>query len=229
VRPADNLGRGRARVLQDAFRGALYRVLLTTDAYVMNRPSHAASNYSKAFQLRQMADAGFRVPRTLVTNRPRDALRFIEACEGRAIFKGVSSVKTNPQAITVEHLAQLPMLRRCPAQFQEFIAGDDFRVTVIGDTAVASRLVRGRVDKSADGSGSIANAEVERCKRFTATQGLVVSGIDLRRTPDGRVYAFEMNAYPFFTYFETGSKPRITERVVDQLVSNEHGPGNIYI
>jgi glutathione synthase/RimK-type ligase-like ATP-grasp enzyme len=211
-------------------RTRLDRLLLSTACAVINRPTAAAAaNYSKPYQLRQMAAAGFLVPRTLVTNVETAALRFIRDLGGRVIFKGVSNVKTVPQVLRVPHLGQLSRLANCPTQFQEFIAGDDFRVTVAGSAVVATRVVGGRPDFGGVTGPALPDEVLERCRRFTAQQGLGISGIDLRLTPAGSVYAFELNPYPLYTYFESDARREITGHVVRHLLQQRSGPSDVSV
>jgi glutathione synthase/RimK-type ligase-like ATP-grasp enzyme len=216
-----------ARLALQKLRRQLDLLLMSTGCRAINRPASAAANYSKPYQLRQMAAAGFLVPRTLVTNLAGAARRFIRDLDGRVIFKGVSNLKTIPQVLQPQHLEQLSRLERCPTQFQEFIAGEDFRVTVVDAGSVVTRIVGGEPDSGPSARASLAAEVRQRCVRFTRQQGLVVSGIDLRRTPDGRAYAFELNPYPLFTYYESEQRPRITERVVEYLVRHQDAPGDV--
>ena len=54
-----------------ALQGRLNRMLLMTPCPVINRPASAYSNYAKPYQVALLAQAGFDVPRSLVTNVPR--------------------------------------------------------------------------------------------------------------------------------------------------------------
>jgi len=210
-------------------RRQLDLVLLSTVCTVINRPACATANYSKPYQLRQMAAAGFLVPRTLVTNLPSAALRFIRNLGGSVIFKGVSNLKTVPQVVQLQHLDQLSWLEHCPTQFQEFIAGEDFRVTVVDAASVVTRIIGGEPDLSLSAEGSLSTEVLQQCVRFTQQQGLVMSGIDLRRTSAGRAYAFELNPYPLFTYYEAEEGPRITERIVEYLVKHQCAPSDVCV
>ncbi|HWN68885.1 MAG TPA: hypothetical protein VNM90_14705, partial [Haliangium sp.] len=42
----------------------------------------------------------------------------------------------------------------------------------------------------------------ERCQRTAASLRLPLAGLDLRRTPEGEWYCFEVNPSPCFTYYE---------------------------
>ena len=185
-------------------------ILLATACCVANRPSSATSNYSKPFQLMALAAAGFRVPATMVTSVTDAALQFIARQRGNVVFKGLSSVKTVPQLLQPHHLARLKSVARCPAQFQEQIVGADWRITVIGKVAFASATREAKlvaVDKAEE---TFPRAFIDRCVQFTRAQGLVISGIDLRLTPQGEVVVFEMNPFPLVTHYEREEDPVIS-------------------
>ena len=42
----------------------------------------------------------------------------------------------------------------------------------------------------------------ERCFALARALGLHLAGLDLRRTPDGEWFCFEVNPSPCFTYYE---------------------------
>ena len=59
----------------------------------------------------------------------------------------------------------------------------------------------------------------DRCQRLTRDMGLLVAGIDLRRTPDGRWYCFEVNPSPGFTFFEDHTNHPIGQSVAELLIN----------
>lgn len=225
---ADAPDRSTLEALQN-LRRRLDKLLLLTVCKVMNRPAYATSNYSKPYQLRQMAAAGFLVPRTLITNLPSAALRFIRDLRGKVIYKGVGNLKTIPRLVLPQDLDRLSRLERCPTQFQEFIPGEDFRVTVVDAVSMVTRMVGGEPHPTPPTKGSLSTEILKRCVRFTRQQGLVMGGIDLRRGATGRTYAFELNPYPLFTYYEAKRDPRITECVVKYLVKHQNAESDLCI
>jgi D-alanine-D-alanine ligase-like ATP-grasp enzyme len=49
--------------------------------------------------------------------------------------------------------------------------------------------------------------------------GLLVAGIDLRRTPDGRWSCFEVNPSPGFTYYQDKTGHPIDQAIAELLLS----------
>ena len=140
-------------------------------------------------------------------------MQFISEHRGNVIFKGVSSVKTVPQHVQLHHLARLKSLSRCPVQFQERIQGADWRVTVIGRVAFESETRAATLVSVSNTGETFPRAFIDRCIQFTRAQGLVVSGIDVRLSPDGEAVVLEMNPFPLITHYEGEEDPVISKEL----------------
>jgi glutathione synthase/RimK-type ligase-like ATP-grasp enzyme len=171
-----------------------------------------ASNDSKPRQLLAIEAAGFLVPDTLVTNDAEELAEFRRA-HGTVVYKSTSGIRSIVNVLDAEAdlSARTARLATCPTQFQERICGDDYRVHVVGDRVFATRIVTDAIDyRYAGASGkarSMAAAvlpdEVSaRAVSLTRALGLLVSGVDLRCSPEGRWYCFEVNTSPAFSWFE---------------------------
>lgn len=198
-----------------------------TRALVVNRPSAMAVNSSKPFQSRQLRDLGFRTPDTLITTDPKAVARFREK-HRRVVYKSVSSVRSIVTELTDEHMARLDDVRWCPTQFQELVPGTDYRVHIVGEEVFASEITSDATDYRypARQGGSVAvraaalpDEIARRCAAVPATTGLAVSGADLRRTPDGQWYCFEVNPSPAFTFYQDATGQRIDEAIARLLIS----------
>lgn len=216
----------------------LNRALRFAACPVMNPPANAFSNYSKAYQVALLSEAGFEVPRSLVTNIPERARAFWEECHGEVIFKGVSNVTTLAQVLTPALLPRLSLLPCCPTLFQEFIHGADYRVHVIGDDVFVTRLAGENVDYrrsllAQDVQVRVEPATlpphlIERCIHVTRGLGLVLSGIDFKEDSDGRFVALELNPYPQFTFYEGRSGQPITQAIVSHLITHQVTDSNVF-
>lgn len=58
-----------------------------------------------------------------------------------------------------------------------------------------------------------------RCFDLAKRLGLPLAGIDLRRTPDGEWYCFEVNPSPGFTYYEWNTGQPIAAAVAGLLAA----------
>jgi glutathione synthase/RimK-type ligase-like ATP-grasp enzyme len=197
-----------------------------TPAKVVNRPSAMTPNNSKPYQSMQIRALGFAVPETLVTTDPEAARQFWEK-HGTVIYKSVSSVRSIVSKLSSRQAARLENVKWCPTQFQEHIPGTDYRVHVVGDKVFASEI-----ESQADdyryacrngGEAKIKAARLprevaDRCRRLAAGVSLPVAGIDLRLTPTGEWYCFEVNPSPGFTYYQNATGQPIAEAIAQYLV-----------
>lgn len=196
-----------------------------TDVAVLNRLSAGASNLSKPYQLRLLADAGFDVPDTLVTTDPDD-VRAFRAEHDQVIYKSTSGVRSIAGLLAADHDARLSDVANCPTQFQQYVAGTDHRVHVVGDNLFACRIESAATDYryAAPSGHSVAMHPVElpediaaRCVRVTKDLGLRLAGVDLRLDADGRWWCFEVNTAPGFVWFEAQTGQPIARAVAALL------------
>ena len=67
---------------------------------VMNRNRAVCTNGSKPYQQRIIAEHGFRVPRTLITTIPDEAVSFYEKCHRQVIYKSISAERSIVKRLT---------------------------------------------------------------------------------------------------------------------------------
>jgi glutathione synthase/RimK-type ligase-like ATP-grasp enzyme len=215
---------GSARKHAEAFDHYLWTWAEHTGALVVNKPSAAYSNESKPYQAGIIRRFGFLVPATLITTDPDLAREFI-AGHDAVVYKSISGVRSIVSRIDAERMSRIEDVRWCPTQFQGYVPGTDYRVHVVGDDVFSVEIECEADDyRYATNSGSrceITQTELpERCanacRRLTKELGLIFSGIDLRRTPDGEWYCFEVNPSPGFSFFDTESGS-IARAVAGQL------------
>ncbi len=192
-----------------------------TPARVVNRPSSMAANGSKPFQSLQIQAGGFSIPDTLITTDPVAALAFWEK-HGEVIYKSVSSVRSIISRLTPAHRERLNDVRWCPTQFQQFVPGDDYRVHVVGKKLFPCRVLSGaddyRYSNRSGHSTEIKRATLPdeisaRCIHLAQSLQLPVAGIDLRRTPSGEWFCFEVNPSPGFTFYQEATTQPIAKAI----------------
>lgn len=197
-----------------------------TDALVVNRPSSMSHNCSKPFQARQLRDLGFNVPKTLLTTDPAAVVEFRER-HGRVIYKSISGIRSIVSELTDEHMSRLDDVRWCPTQFQELVAGTDYRVHVVGDEIFAAEIHSEAVDYRYGGragqpvtvrQATIPDDVAQRCITASRAMGLAVSGVDLRRRSDGKWYCFEVNPSPAFDFYQSTTGQLIDEAIAGLLL-----------
>lgn len=180
-----------------------------TPALVVNRPRAMAGNNSKPYQLEEIRKLGFDVPESLVTTDPDAAREFWEH-HGDVIYKSVSATRSMVSRLRPEHAGRLADVSFCPTQFQRYVPGTDYRVHVVGTDLFACEVISEADDYRYPGRHGVEiqarrlPRDVEdRCRSLAAAARLPVAGIDLRRTPEGGWYCFEVNPSPAFTYYES--------------------------
>ncbi|HZS93896.1 MAG TPA: hypothetical protein VFA78_03800 [Chloroflexota bacterium] len=202
-----------------------------TPAPVVNRPAAMASNGSKPYQAARIRAAGFATPATLITTDGAGAEAFW-AEQGSAVYKSLSGVRSIVARLTPEHRPRLADLRWCPTQFQAYVTGTDYRVHVVGDALFACAIesvaddYRYAARQGADVAirpAALPPDIAARCLMLARALDLPVAGIDLRRTPDGAWFCFEVNPSPGFTFYADATGQPIAAAVADLLIAGERG------
>jgi len=201
-------------------------------AFVVNRPAAMAANTSKPYQAALIRAHGFAIPDTLITTDAEAALEF-RSRHGSVIYKSISGARSIVARLTEEHRDRLADLAWCPTQFQQYIPGHDYRVHVVGTEIFACEIVSAgddyryaaqQGDRAEMRACDLPDACADLCRTLVAAMQLSVGGIDLRRTPSGEWYCFEVNSSPGFTYFEEVTGQPIAEAVAHLLLATAGTP-----
>ena len=208
------------------YQAATMQLIDSLPCVVVNRVRASTSNDSKLYQQFLIREFGLLTPRTLVTTVPDEASAFYEACNKKVVFKSLSSVRSIVRLLQEDDLPRLDLVRNCPTQFQEVVDGPDIRVHTVGDEVFATEMVSDADDyryAARDGHSldarpiEIPSEIAAACLGLTKACGLAIAGIDLRRTPEGQYYCFEINPSPGFIFFERLARQPISEAVARLL------------
>lgn len=220
--PPHSRKRAQCRALHDA----LMRWQEITPARVVNRVAPMGSNASKPYQARLIQQYGFLTPETLVTNDP-ELVREFRARHGRLIYKSISGARSIVQTLDDEALARIERIRWCPVQFQAYVEGQNMRVHTVGGevfaTAIRSEAVDYRYARRQVGDhAELVAAELDddtasRCLALARGLDLEFAGIDLKITPEGRIYCFEVNPCPAYSYYELNAGQPISAALARHL------------
>ncbi len=211
-----------ALALDDALNGWLE----LTNALVVHRGSVMAANNCKPLQAMQIRSFGFETPDTLIAT-DADAVQAFWAEHGTVIYKSISGVRSIVARLTEAHMQRMDDLGWCPTQFQQYVPGVDYRVHVVGEEVFACRIECEADDyRYASRQGLPIAIEActlpagcgERCRSLAASMDLVLAGIDLRLTPEGRWVCFEVNPSPAFSYFQSVTGQPIAAGVAGLLL-----------
>ncbi|MGA4803246.1 ATP-grasp domain-containing protein [Streptomyces lavendulocolor] len=192
-------------------RGALTGILCTEFAGEwVSHPEATDRASDKLYQMAVAQRAGFRVPRTLVTQSRDEVVSFLRHV-GRMIVKPV--VGTSGPLIFTQYLDDPASISAasyaaCPAIYQEYVEGNEhIRLNVFGDRMYAALLRTEKLDWRADLTIPISWWEVpeETARKARSTLralGLRMGAIDLKLTPDGEPVWLEVNPQGQFLFLE---------------------------
>jgi glutathione synthase/RimK-type ligase-like ATP-grasp enzyme len=207
-------------------RRALESLLRGLACPVINSPEAVAAHRYKPVQSATVAALGVAVPETLISNDPAAVAAFVGRQAEGAIVKPVGG-GAYARRVGPGDLDRHASIRACPMQYQAYVPGEDLRVYVVGERVFAGRIVTAdprRVDFRTDPSHvsvatTLADEEAATCRRIAAALGLVLAGIDLRRTPAGTPVFLEANPSPMFLRFERDTGHPILAALVDRLLA----------
>lgn len=189
----------------------------------VNHPQAARRAERKAWQLQEAANAGWRIPRTLMGNDPEQIRAFVAALGGCAVYKPFAPfnweqegdrLAIHAQLVTLAQLEDTTMLRAAPGIYQEPIRkAADVRVTVFGRCIVAVEiggdLPAGSVDWKAIPSQRLRIRPVrlphdveEGIRRLMQLLDLRFGCLDLIRTPENEWVFLEINEAGQFLWLE---------------------------
>jgi hypothetical protein len=186
---------------------AFFSQLEAANKLVVNLPTGGYLDHDSKAQLYQKLRAwGFSAPKTLMTNDPDQALRFLNQMGALVVKPSVGVGSTRMLAETDRE--RLEELRVCPTLLQEFFAGDTIRVHIVGDSVVlALRILADRsteVDSRVGTKGfeyfKLPDEEEAMIVRATRALGLHYAAWDILATDDGRFVYLDCNPGPYIMW-----------------------------
>ncbi len=215
-----------------------YVAAKTAHVFSMNDRQRAKLAENKAFQLEVAGGFQLQAPKTIITNRPDEAVRFFkEAGVRRCVYKSFSPYM--PPNATMAYTTELDIVELCcgefqettdatPGIFQELIEADhEIRVTVVGD-----ELFSARIDTPADVSGvdwrvslfknryshvTLPAALEANLLRYHAHLGLVFAAYDFIVTKNGDIFFLEVNPSGQWMWLEEQLGLPISGAIADAL------------
>lgn len=198
------------RESMDALWGALY----ATQLPIYNEPEAERKANFKPYQLRLAHSCGLEIPDTLITTSPDEVLKFRDK-HREIIYKSFSSftpIMLDTRPLEEKDLPDLWRLRYAPAIFQEYIEhSKEYRVTVVEDDTFAAEIrishEKARYDWRLDGDYGVVKTTlpadlqamlIDLCRKLNLNSG----SIDLRETPEGKIYFLEINPSGQFMFLD---------------------------
>ena len=202
-----------------------------TQALVINRFSSMASNSSKPYQASIIKKFGFNTPATIISTTPEEVEKFCEL-HGDVIYKSISGERSIVSKLSHEKMKNIKDIVWAPTQFQQYVSGKDIRVHVIDNKTICSEIITNADDyRYAGRSGDdveISACDIpddckNKCVNLVKEMGLAVGGVDLRLTPDGEWYCFEVNPSPGFSYYQNQTGQDISGEIANLLIKGQCG------
>jgi len=201
----------RTRVLQEMLQSARCRVV--------NRPQADLTNSAKLYQLFLLAQCGFDVPESMLSNDARWVRQLAQP--GRTIYKGASSQCTIAAMLHEEDLEGLDRLVASPVLFQEFLAGRDLRLHMVEDAPFAE-LIEKRPDQVDYRFSSGCRFEpfdppaylVKQCRSYMALSGLSFVGFDFIVRNSGEIVVLEANPMPGYDGYDRRANHAISHALL---------------
>lgn len=183
-------------------------------AFWMDPYWSVASAEDKVRQLRLAQQAKLLIPKTIITNCPEKAKRFINDLEGNVIGKllrptavsmGAAEGFMYTSRIREEDIRDLNLLKFCPMVFQEYVPADgELRVVYVAGKFFCGEVV---IEKNPSGQpdwrrkdnqgfwkpGEIPPELSRRTGDFMNLMGLNFGALDFIRRPDGKYIFLEVN------------------------------------
>ncbi len=205
----------------------------------INDPARSFESEDKMFQLHLAKQIGFRVPRTIVTNDPKE-VRALFRNVGDVVCKSISGnlgIRADSRIFTTRvtraDLARSNAIAFAPAMYQEYVAKKtEIRATVVGRRVFAAEIhsqeqARTRVDwrfedprrRVSYDAAKLPATIAKKCTQIARLCGLDYGGIDLVRTPENRYVFLEINSLPSWIFAEERAGLPITAALVDLFES----------
>ncbi len=190
---------------------------------VVNRLTTAYIDHNSKSQFyEKLRDAGFLAPRSLSTNDPEAAARFLDTV-GEAVIKPMIGIGST-RLVTAGDRIRLGELARCPALFQERLTGSTLRIHVVGDRMVlALRIIGEGIDSRTDAKDfeeihldPVEAAAMVRANRFL---GLHYAAWDAIEGEDGRLRLLDCNPGPFVMWLPAAARRTVFGSLARYLVT----------
>ena len=219
------------------FRVDLLHRLERLGVPIVNRPSAIERAVDKYYALTLLEDAGVRVPKTVVTQRPLEAFKAFSQLGGDVVIKpifgsrGLGVTRARDQE-SAGRIFRLLAYHRFVIYEQEFVAhgGKDIRCFVIGDRVVAAmrRIAKSGWKTNVSRGGTPIpfkpSAEAEELAiKAAKVLGCEIAGVDLMEAGDGQLLVHEINSQPGFRGLQTSSGVDIAGEIAEYLIGKAKG------
>ena len=205
----------------------------------INHPDASRKAENKLVQLRAAHEAGFRVPRTLVSQNPDIIRQFCAALNNQAIIKTVAGTPKTPLTTTQVNddlLSCDRALRLSPAIYQELVSGDrHLRINAFGNDFHAALMTcehldwRVHLDEVKVESYELPEQIQDCLRRVMQTLGLRMGIFDMKLDDNGEPVWLEVNPQGQFLFIEGMSDVKLADKFASFLYQQalSHMPSSV--
>lgn len=222
---------GRGSLDEIIFRLDLLHRIERRGITVINSPSSIEKAVDKYYALTLLEENGIPVPRTIVTESPRRALRAFQELNGDVVIKPIFGSR----GMGITRITNLEIARRIfrslaflhhVLYLQEFVphGNRDIRAFVVGNKVVAAmyRVADTWRTNVSQGAKTVAFQPSDDIKKIAVTAakilGCEIAGVDIMEGPSGYVIN-EINSQPGFKGLQSTTHTNIAEAIVNRLIA----------
>jgi glutathione synthase/RimK-type ligase-like ATP-grasp enzyme len=216
---------------------AVNGLLSTLTCSWVNPRAEDDAAHNKPWQWHVASQIGLHMPRTVVTNQPAKAREFIEAMRPtNVVFKAfLASLEAwrETRLVETEDLERLELVKYAPVIFQEYIAGVDLRITIIGRQIFAAEIdargtsypvdMRMALGESLIRPVTLPDKVQKALLKLQDRLGLRYGAIDMKRTDEGDYYFLEVNPAGQWLFVEDRTGMQISQAMAGYLASLHDG------
>lgn len=180
----------------------------------------------KPHQMERLAQEGFVIPDTIVTNSVDTISDFIQQHQN-VVMKPISG-GDNARLVGPSILQNIKVFSQFPMIFQKRIHGEDIRVTIVNEQIVSSVSIPTnaldyrsttsyRHGKQQYNEHTLPAHIQNECKRAAKLCHCCIAGIDLKYQPDGTYVFIEVNSSPVYLDIENKTKHPITAAILNMM------------
>lgn len=202
----------------------LHEFLLRNKNICVNHPEVIVRLENKATQLRLAAQAGFKIPDTLISASYKRVKEFVWA-HSEVVIKNLRPYGGQPTG-TFKFDGSLLTEENCSKSFaiyqQEIQGRNHFRIVVLGNDVYAFRYESDKVDSRLDARNAaeyvgVDNDFSKKLAIFMELAGLTMGIFDIKESRDGEWYFLEVNQQGAFAYLDPLSGFPILRTVAEFL------------
>lgn len=226
--------------------------LQLSDRYWVNPYDAAILANSKPYQLRIAEQTGFRIPRTIMTTVPADAIEFAQGLDTPVVYKPFTPYSMTKHedrgdyreiyttVVTADEIrSRSKQIKLAPCIFQEYIPKDfEVRATVVGESIFAAKIESQRSERAKHdwrhydlkntphGIARLPGDIEEKIFRLMRNMRLSFGCLDFIVTPDGEYVFLEVNQAGQWYWIESLTGLPISEAFADLLATGSIAKAN---